>query len=50
MEKNPCEGLKIGKASKLKATYESYEPFNNDELKAILSSPQKIDEIIKKLE
>jgi integrase len=37
MEKNPCEGLKIGKASKLKATYESYEPFNNDELKAIFN-------------
>lgn len=36
-DKNPCEGLKIGKASKLKATYESYEPFTNDELKAIFN-------------
>lgn len=36
-DKNPCEGLKIGKASKLKATYESYEPFSNDELKSIFN-------------
>lgn len=36
-DKNPCEGLKIGKASKLRATYESYEPFSNDELKAIFN-------------
>lgn len=36
-EKNPCEGLKIGKSSKLKASHESYEPFTNDELKAIFN-------------
>ena len=42
LEKNPCEGLKIGKSSKLKATYESYEPFNNDELKAIFNPPSPL--------
>jgi len=37
LDKNPCEGLKIGKASKLRATFQSYEPFNNDELKSIFT-------------
>lgn len=36
-DKNPCEGLKIGKAAKLRATYEGYEPFSNDDLKSIFN-------------
>ena len=36
-DKSPVEGLRIGKKSKLVAKHESFEPFNNDELKAIFS-------------
>ena len=32
---SPVEGLRIGRNSKLSTKYESYEPFSNDELKAI---------------
>jgi integrase len=35
---SPCEGLRIGKGSKLSTKYESYEPFSNDELKQIFSN------------
>lgn len=32
---SPVDGLRIGRNSKLSTKYESYEPFNNDELKYI---------------
>lgn len=35
---SPCDGLRIGKGSKLSTKYESYEPFSNDELKQIFSN------------
>ena len=35
---SPAEGLRIGKKSKLAAKHESYEPFNNDELKTIFGT------------
>ena len=35
---SPAEGLRIGKNSKLAAKRESYEPFSNDELKAIFGA------------
>lgn len=35
---SPVEGLRIGRNSKLSTKYESYEPFSNDELKAIFGA------------
>ncbi|WP_312260013.1 site-specific integrase [Limnohabitans sp.] len=37
-DKSPVDGLRIGKKSRLAAKHQSYEPFNNDELKTIFGT------------